>query len=68
MIIEAIEEAKMHLKPYNRVIGLDLGSKTIGIALSDQSMTIASPLKVIKRSKFSQNLIELQEIINEFNR
>ncbi len=67
MIIESIEEAKIHLKPYNRVIGLDLGSKTIGIALSDQSMTIASPLKVIKRTKFSQNLIELQEIINKFN-
>ena len=67
MIIESIEEAKIHLKPHNRVIGLDLGSKTIGVALSDQSMTIASPLKVIKRTKFSQNLIELQEIINKFN-
>lgn len=67
MIFENIEEAKIHLKPNNRVIGLDLGSKTIGIALSDQSMRVASPLKVLKRIKFTDNLNELQVIIHEFS-
>ena len=34
-----------------RVIGLDLGSKRIGVAVSDTSATIATPLTVIQRSK-----------------
>lgn len=34
-----------------RVLGLDLGSKRIGVAVSDSSATIASPLMVIQRSK-----------------
>jgi putative Holliday junction resolvase len=36
-----------------RLIGIDLGSKTIGLALSDVSLTIASPLETLKRGKFT---------------
>lgn len=36
--------------PWRRVLGLDLGSKRIGVAVSDRSGTIASPLTVLARS------------------
>jgi putative Holliday junction resolvase len=35
------------------LVGLDLGSKTIGVAVSDGSLTIASPLALIRRAKFT---------------
>lgn len=41
------------LAPGRRLLGLDLGTKTIGLALSDVRFTIASPLETIRRSKFS---------------
>ncbi len=37
----------------SRLLGLDLGTKTIGLALSDLGRTIATPLETIKRRKFS---------------
>ncbi|MCV6602969.1 MAG: Holliday junction resolvase RuvX, partial [Cohaesibacter sp.] len=36
-----------------RLIGLDLGTKTIGVALSDSGLMIASPLETIHRKKFT---------------
>ncbi len=36
-----------------RLLGLDLGEKTIGVALSDKLQTIASPVVIIKRKKFA---------------
>ena len=47
-----------------RLVGLDLGSKTIGIALSDSLLTIASPSHTIKRGKFTKDA----EILLEFCR
>jgi putative Holliday junction resolvase len=38
-----------------RLLGLDLGTKTIGLALSDVSRTIATPLSTIIRKKFTQD-------------
>ena len=40
------------LAPHARLIGIDLGTKTIGLALSDTRRTIASPLETLKRTKF----------------
>ena len=36
-----------------RLLGLDIGKKTIGLALSDKSLAIASPVKILWRSKFT---------------
>ena len=47
-----------------RLLGLDLGTKTIGLALSDVTAMIASPLETIRRSKFTadaERLLELAE-------
>lgn len=46
-------------------MGLDVGEKTIGLALSDVERMIASPLKTLTRGKFSKDAQELQTIINE---
>ena len=45
-----------------RLIGIDLGTKTIGLALSDVSLTIATPLTTIKRTKFTKDATELIEL------
>jgi len=43
------------LPPYTPVVGLDPGEKTIGVAVSDVSRTVASPLDTIRRTKFTQD-------------
>jgi putative Holliday junction resolvase len=48
-----------------RLFGLDLGTKTIGIALSDVTRTIASPLETIRRTKFRADAQRLLDLIAE---
>ncbi len=43
------------LPPGQRLLGLDPGSKTIGLAISDSALRVASPLETIKRGKFGQD-------------
>lgn len=47
------------------LLGLDLGEKTIGLAVSDPSLMLASPLETIKRAKFTADAARLAEIIAE---
>lgn len=60
-----INEIKSHIKKGERLLGLDLGSKTIGIALSDINLTIATPMETIKRLKFTKDAQQLITIIKE---
>ncbi|NQV99286.1 MAG: Holliday junction resolvase RuvX [Rhodospirillales bacterium] len=53
MPIVELSSLKSHLGPKQRLLGLDLGSKTIGLAVSDPSLIIASPLETIRRTKFT---------------
>ena len=46
-----------------RVLGLDLGTRTVGLALSDVGRTIATPYDTIKRTKLAADLARLEEII-----
>jgi len=46
-----------------RVIGLDVGTKTIGLALSDTRLVIASPLETIRRRRFRDDVAELFGLI-----
>ncbi|WCJ63556.1 Holliday junction resolvase RuvX [Agrobacterium tumefaciens] len=50
-----IEELAESLKPAQAIAGLDLGTKTIGLAMSDLSRRFATPRPVIKRVKFTQD-------------
>ncbi|SDR51933.1 putative holliday junction resolvase [Rhizobiales bacterium GAS191] len=55
-------EALLTLPRHARLMGLDLGSKTIGLALSDVERSIASPLETIMRSKFTKDVGRLLEL------
>ena len=46
-----------------RLLGLDIGKKTIGLALSDLGLKIASPLKILRRSKFTSDSTTLLSLI-----
>ena len=50
-----------------RLMGLDLGSKTIGLALSDRLLSVASPLETLKRGKFSDDARKLDELVQQFS-
>lgn len=62
-----IDEMTDHLATGQRLLGLDLGSKTIGVALSDVLRTVASPMEVIRRSKFTKDAERLITVIGEQN-
>lgn len=62
-----INQLQAHLQKGQRLLGLDLGSKTIGIALSDTGRTIATPMQTIRRSKFTKDAQQLLSIIEEQN-
>jgi putative Holliday junction resolvase len=53
------------MPPGRRVIGLDPGTKRIGVALSDVNRTIASPYTTIHRGKLSRNAAEIKAIADE---
>lgn len=55
----------MLLPPNRRLLGIDLGTKTIGLALSDVRRTIASAYKTLTRSKFSKDALILKNICSE---
>jgi putative holliday junction resolvase len=53
------------LAPRQRVLGLDVGTKTIGLAISDSDLRVAAALDTIKRTKFTQDAEALQRLIAE---
>lgn len=58
-------EMKATIVPRARLLGLDLGTKTIGLAVSDSAFTVASPLQTIRRTKFTADAAQLLQIIAE---
>jgi len=57
-----LEELK--IEPGLRLLGLDLGEKTIGLALSDTMLSIATPMQTLKRGKFAADAPQLDIIIS----
>lgn len=60
-----LENLRTTLEPRARLIGLDLGEKTIGIALSDPQLTVASPLSTRRKSKFTDDFAALIALMTE---
>ncbi|MBL8642436.1 MAG: Holliday junction resolvase RuvX [Rhodospirillaceae bacterium] len=58
-------EIKEKLAKNQAVLGLDLGTKTIGLAISDVGLMIASPLTTIARTKFTKDFAALEKVIAE---
>ncbi|MCK5575757.1 MAG: Holliday junction resolvase RuvX, partial [Sphingomonadales bacterium] len=46
-----------------RLMGLDVGTKTVGLALSDVTWMIATPMETLKRVKFTKDALKLKDII-----
>jgi len=61
-----LEDLAAQLPPKARLMGLDLGTKTIGLALSDVERRLASPLDTIRREKFSKDAAALLRRATEF--
>ncbi|MBL4802686.1 MAG: Holliday junction resolvase RuvX [Emcibacter sp.] len=66
MIVE-LKDIKSHMEVRQRLLGLDLGSKTIGLALSDIMCRIATPMETIKRTKFTKDAERIISIISDQN-
>ncbi|MEI4196905.1 Holliday junction resolvase RuvX [Roseovarius sp. E0-M6] len=62
MIHEDITEFAAILPAHGTVLGLDLGTKTIGVAASDTLRNVASPIETIKRRKFGLDAARLLEL------
>jgi putative Holliday junction resolvase len=52
------------LPPKGALLGLDVGTKTIGIAISDPGRSVASPVETIRRTKFSDDVLRLEALID----
>jgi putative Holliday junction resolvase len=63
--IVTLEELASTLPVKSRLMGLDLGTKTIGLALSDILQTIATPLQTIRREKFTTDIKILLQLAKE---
>src|SRR5208337_1604272 len=61
-----LEDLASQLPAKGRLIGIDLGTKTIGLAISDVERRIASPLRTLSRSAFQKDADALIAIFNEF--
>lgn len=62
-----LPQAIASITPDKRLIGLDLGSKTIGVATSDRTRMIATPIETIARKKFTQDAQRLLTIAQAEN-
>ncbi len=65
MLLRALSDIRPHLGPRQRLLGLDYGSKVIGVALSDPGLRIASPIASIVRTKFSADAALLAGLIQK---
>ena len=65
MILNNVAEFNAALTPMRPVIGLDLGTVTIGLAVSDTFLGVASPLETIKRKKFGIDAARLLEVMEK---
>ncbi|WP_425074503.1 Holliday junction resolvase RuvX [Sagittula sp. S175] len=65
MIHDDIADFAAALPPMTALMGLDLGTKTIGVAVSDGLRSVATPLETVKRKKFTTDAERLLEIIKD---
>jgi len=62
-----IEELKKNLTKKSRLLGLDLGSKRIGVSICDDKQSIATPYKTINKTNVEKLITEILAIIEENN-
>ena len=67
MILDDLNAQAQEIPVMQAMMGLDLGTKTIGVAVSDGMQSVATPLETVKRKKFTQDAERLLQIIAERN-
>ena len=65
MAFETLSEIKANLATGTRLLGLDVGAKTVGLALSDVTLTVATPYQTLRRGKFADDAGRLRTIVND---
>jgi putative Holliday junction resolvase len=65
MPIVALSELKAALPRGGRLLGLDLGEKTVGIAVCDPGLAVATPVETLRRGKFTADAEKLRRLIEE---
>jgi len=65
--IISIDEFKTNIENNSRLLGIDPGNKNIGFAICDENKKVATPLKVLKKSKFEVLIKQINQIIKENN-
>lgn len=63
MPVVPLAELKNILPRGNRLLGLDVGAKTVGLAVSDPGLTVATPVETIRRTKFTADAERLRTLI-----
>ena len=63
--ILSIDEFKTNIENNSRLLGIDPGNKNIGFAICDENKKVATPLKVLQKSKFKVLIKEINQIIEE---
>ena len=63
--IISIDEFKTNIKNNSRLLGIDPGNKNIGFAICDENKKVATPLEVLKKSKFEVLIKQINQIIKE---
>jgi putative Holliday junction resolvase len=61
----SIEDLPPHLDRDARLLGLDVGTKTIGMALSDVTRSVATPFDTIRRTKFTADAKTIREVVEK---
>tara|TARA_B100000073_G_scaffold6593_1_gene5700 strand:+ start:55 stop:510 length:456 start_codon:yes stop_codon:yes gene_type:complete len=62
-----IKDIKKHINNKSRLIGVDMGSKRVGLSISDENRKIATPIKTINYDNIQTLVDELRKLINENN-
>ena len=62
-----IEDLKKKQSETCRLIGLDLGSKRIGVSICDERQSVATPFRTINKTNTNKLIFELKEIIKEYD-
>ncbi|MES2894439.1 MAG: Holliday junction resolvase RuvX [Pseudomonadota bacterium] len=64
MAVVDLTELPALVPRYGALVGLDLGEKTIGVAVSDPTRTVASPLTLIRKTKFTDDAKALFKVMD----
>ncbi|WP_417797976.1 Holliday junction resolvase RuvX [Terasakiella pusilla] len=63
-VLELADFAK-RIKQHDRLLGIDLGTKTIGLAISDVIRMVASPVETLAKGKFSKDVVKIKALIEK---